>query len=265
VGALLSASQVKAENEVIMERKRTARQKLAEFFPPGTQTREKLADAAKELAALLRPTSSEEEPVWSDPLIHGQIASAALTLTPGSRASAPVEAAFKLAGLDPENPLSWPALMHVLCLPFGETKQGGAPIKWNTDRYCRLLKDFHRRKLRNRSQSNGQVCRLLGSEPQYKTKNGKAVSADRMMKVLKEALDPDRNVRLNSKVEQTIEGVRNDYKHLGWEWRPEFSELTRRIVVATNAWEIATSSRADLEALSRVLNRLQRETRPSKL
>jgi hypothetical protein len=176
-----------------------------------------------------------------------------------------VEAAFKLAGLDPENPLSWQVLMHVLChLLFGETKQGGAPTKWNPDRYCGVLKDFHVKKLRNPSRSDDQVCGLLGREPQYKTKNGKAVSAGRMKEVLKEALDPDRNVHLNLKVEQTIEMVRKDYEHRGWEWRPELSELTRRILVATNAWEIASSSPADLEALSRVVDRLQRGTHPSK-
>ena len=85
-----------------------------------------------------------------------------------------------------------------------------------------------------------------------------------MKEVLKEALDPDRNVHLNLKVEQTIEMVRKDYEHRGWEWRPELSELTRRILVATNAWEIASSSPADLEALSRVVDRLQRGTHPSK-
>jgi hypothetical protein len=55
----------------------------------------------------------------------------------------PMTAAFKAAGLDPTNPVHWYSLILLFSwVHFGDRRGPGAPPKWDSLRYCKLIEDF---------------------------------------------------------------------------------------------------------------------------
>jgi hypothetical protein len=229
-----------------MARRDSASKKLSELFKTDAgKLNEKLRSGARELISLVEPEADRDEPDWNDPILHGLIASSALTLVPGNRFSAPVETAFKKAKLDPINPLSWRLLLDLFCWAhFGETKRRGAPGKWNADRYCQLLQDFDLKKSGNPSMSDRRVCEFLGQQPQYQMKNGKPLSPDRLMKVLKKARNPEFNINLKSGVDRRIEALRRVREHWGLEWSAEHEARATRTLIEQNCRDIASSWRS---------------------
>jgi hypothetical protein len=222
-----------------MTKKRTPSQRLAALFKEDAKdkTRAKLNADAREWVSLINQATPQDEPDWDDPIMHELVARVALTLGSGSPFNAAIEVAFKKANLDPKNPLSWRMLLEMFCWAhFGDMKSRGAPEKWNADRYCQLLGDFDRKRSSNTALSDDRVCDFLGQEPQYRMKNGKPLTADRLMRVLKEAQDPECNVHLKSGVDEAIAALRR----FG-DWSPEREIRIRQKLIEQNRQRIATS------------------------
>jgi hypothetical protein len=129
-------------------------------------------------------------------------------------------------------------------------KSRGAPEKWNADRYCQLLRDFDRKKSSNPALSDDRVCEFLGQEPQYRMKNGKPLTADRLMRVLKKAQDPESNVHLKLGVDRTIEAARHICEQRGLEWSSEHELPLRKRMVAHKLQAIATSWRREKDGFA---------------
>jgi hypothetical protein len=105
----------------------------------------------------------------------------------------PLAAAFKTAELDPTDPAHWYRLMTFFAWAhYGDRRRKGAPQKWGALEYCRVIKDFIEVKCRNPDMSDESVFTILARNSEYKTKNGSS-STSRLRKLLKEALDPERN------------------------------------------------------------------------
>jgi hypothetical protein len=229
-----------------MTKKRTPSQRLASLFKEDGQgrTRARLAAEVREWVLLMDPATPQDEPDWNDPIVHELVAGVALKLGSGSPFNAAIELAFKKANLDPKNPLSWRLLLGQFCWAhFGDTKSRGAPEKWNADRYCQLLRDFDRKKSSNAALSDDRVCEFLGRQPQYRMKNGKPLTADRLMRVLKKAQDPECNAGLKFGVDRTIEAARYICEQRGLGWSSEHEAHMRKRMVAHNLQTIATSWR----------------------
>jgi hypothetical protein len=107
--------------------------------------------------------------------------------------SAPMGAAFKVARLDPTDPLHWYQLLFLFSWAyFSGHRRRGAPTKWEAPRLCKLINDFEAKKLKNPGLSDEDVFKYLGKTSDYRTKKG-PLSPSRIRKLLKEARDPKRN------------------------------------------------------------------------
>ncbi len=131
------------------------------------------------------------------------IAMSALTLNPNDERDKPLAAAFAAASLDYKKPHHWKLLIRELAAAFFvPRRKAGAPIKWPADRYCRLLAQVRQLKLDNPRLSDDRACALLCKRPEYQQKSGKALSAERLRKALREARNPDFNDILARSLEQ---------------------------------------------------------------
>jgi hypothetical protein len=109
----------------------------------------------------------------------------------------PMTAAFKAAGLDPTSPLHWYELILLFSWAhFGDRRKSGAPRKWDSLRYCKLIEDFSDKKRSNPALSDDDVFRFLAKTASYRTAKG-PLSTSRLRKALKEANDPDCNQLLS--------------------------------------------------------------------
>jgi hypothetical protein len=107
-------------------------------------------------------------------------------------------AAFQMAGLDRTHPKDWYQLVALFawaCL--GGRRRRGAPPKWNSVKYCKLIADFNEKKRNNRALSDENVFGLLGRTATYRTKRG-PLSTSRLRKLFKEANDPTKNKLLTA-------------------------------------------------------------------
>jgi hypothetical protein len=227
-----------------MTKRRTPSQKLADLFnesAPG-QPRERLAAEARELVLLLDPATPQGEINWADLTIHQPIASLALSPRLGTKYFSAVEVAFKKANLDVNNPFSWTFLLEMFCWAhFGATKSRGAPVKWNADRYCQLLRDFDEKKSRNATLSVERISNFIAKMPAYQMKNGKPTSTDRITKLLKKARDPRYNTHLNHRVDEFIAAVRTVAVEHGEDWSPDRETKLRHKLIEQNRVRIGTS------------------------
>jgi hypothetical protein len=107
-------------------------------------------------------------------------------------------AAFHAAGLDSTYPLHWFLLVGVFSwVHFGDQRKRGAPTKWDSLKYCKLLSDFNKKKANNPALSDEDVFKLLARTSSYKSTRG-PLSTNRLRKLLKEANDPEKNQLLGT-------------------------------------------------------------------
>jgi hypothetical protein len=103
-------------------------------------------------------------------------------------------AAFQRAGLDRTHPNDWYTLVALFSWAyFGDRRTTrGAPTKWDSAKYSKLIADFNEKKRSNPALSDEDVFGLLRRTAAYRTKRG-PLSTSRLRKLLKEANDPTRN------------------------------------------------------------------------
>jgi hypothetical protein len=107
-------------------------------------------------------------------------------------------AAFQMAGLDRTQPKDWYQLVALFAWAYlGGRRSKGAPTKWDSVKYCKLIADFNEKKRNNPALSDEDVFSLLGRTATYRTKRG-PLSTSRLRKLLKEANDPTRNKLLKA-------------------------------------------------------------------
>jgi hypothetical protein len=102
-------------------------------------------------------------------------------------------AAFKMAGMDRTHPNDWYQLVGLFAWAyFGDRRRRGAPPKWDSAKYSKLIADFNEKQRSNPALRDEDVFRLLGRTATYRTKRG-PLSTSRLRKLLKEANDPTKN------------------------------------------------------------------------
>lgn len=98
-----------------------------------------------------------------------------------------VKAAFELAGMDRTNPAHWLQLMFLFAWAhFGDRAKRGAPKKWDTAKYRKLIGDFNEIKGRRPNLSDEAIFKQLAKQSDYLTKKG-PLSSNCLRKLLKEA------------------------------------------------------------------------------
>jgi hypothetical protein len=116
-----------------------------------------------------------------------------VTLTSEDPLDASLAQAFAVANLNPANPVHWRMLLHFFAWAhYGDRRGRGAPRQWDSLRLTELRKDFNEIKSRHLNFSDESVLRLLAKKPAYRTQ-GKALSTNRLRKLLKAANDPKHN------------------------------------------------------------------------
>jgi hypothetical protein len=110
----------------------------------------------------------------------------------------PLAIAFQKAKLNPADAMDWYKLTSLFAWAhFGDRKGRGAPKKWNSMRYCKLIIDLAAISHRNSTLSDEAKYRSLGKRPEYQTKKG-ALSLSRLRKLRKEAFNPKINELLGA-------------------------------------------------------------------
>jgi hypothetical protein len=107
-------------------------------------------------------------------------------------------AAFQMAGLDRTQPKDWYQLVALFAWAyFGDQRKQGAPKKWDSVKYSKLIADFNEKKRSNAALSDEDVFKFLGRTDTYRTPRG-PLSTSRLRKLLKEANDPTKNKLLKA-------------------------------------------------------------------
>jgi hypothetical protein len=106
-------------------------------------------------------------------------------------------AAFQMAGLDRTQPKDWYQLVALFAWAYFGAKGRGAPLKWDSVKYCKLIADFDEKTRSNSALREEDVFRLLGKMDAYRARRG-PLSTSRLRKLLKEANDPTKNKLLKA-------------------------------------------------------------------
>jgi hypothetical protein len=108
-----------------------------------------------------------------------------------------MDAAFQMAGLDRTQPKDWYQLVALFAWAYFGVKKRGAPPKWDSVKFCKLIADYDEKKRSNPALLDEDVFRLLGRSDAYRTKRG-PLSTSRLRKLFKEANDPTKNKLLKA-------------------------------------------------------------------
>jgi hypothetical protein len=110
-----------------------------------------------------------------------------------SAVKGPLAIAFQKARLNPADPMDWYKLTSLFAWAhFGDRKGKGAPKKWTSMRYCKLIVDLAAISYRNPALLDEEKYRLLGKRTEYQTKRG-PLSPSRLRKLRKKAFNPKTN------------------------------------------------------------------------
>ena len=130
----------------------------------------------------------------------------------------PVRDAFAAAKLDPEQLVHWRLLMTILCWSvFPPTRLPEREVVWDGDRYCQLLKEFHKQKFtegRRRKRSDTEIAKLLFERGTYTLKPRSIV------RYFQEAHDPQHNDTLAPFVSSGSKSITESYQSRGLSWPP---------------------------------------------
>jgi hypothetical protein len=98
-----------------------------------------------------------------------------------------IKTAFETAGLNHENFLDWYQLLYCFSWAhFGDRPRRGAPIKWDSLEYSKLLDGYYQIKWKHPSWSDEAIFKDLIKRQGYRTKKG-SLSTSRLRKLLTEA------------------------------------------------------------------------------
>jgi hypothetical protein len=198
---------------------------LLKFLPP------------KDYAGLLFKASGETPPPppFDNPDFWILAARSALTIGPDDTV---LKRAFEALQLDPKNPFNWRQLAHYLAhLLFADPKKGGRPSKWDTERYCELLKAVHKRQQANSHLSDVKACGLIAQDkasPVYFRRSGK----EGLRKKLREARTPEHNeavrmlVELGISIAKEVRG--DDWSKVEKEWVTKTAKIAAQFIASKN-------------------------------
>jgi hypothetical protein len=140
----------------------------------------------------------------------------------------PVRDAFAEAKLDPEQLVHWRLLMTLLCWSvFPPTGLPKHQVVWDGNRYCQLLRDFHKLRFtegRGRKRSDTEISKLLCELGTYEHKPRTIV------RYFQEAHDPQYNNAITGFVSSGLKSITESYKSRGLSWPPaDLESLLKRI------------------------------------
>ena len=165
-------------------------------------------------------------------------ARSALTIRPDDSV---LKRAFDALQLDPKNPFYWRELAQYLAhLLFDDPRKGGRPSKWDTERYCELLKAVHKRQQANSHLSDVKACGLIAQDkasPVYFRRSGK----EGLRKKLREARTPEHNEAVRMLVEWEIPIAKfqakvrgDDWSKVEKEWVTETAKAAAQFIASKN-------------------------------
>ena len=181
---------------------------------------------------------------FEDDTVHAALSRVALMLEQSSERDKPVFAAFKAAGLNPDNPLHWRALVFM----FSEAHFGKArtkPQKWSPTALNGVLADYRTIKAENPGASDAQICKLLRSDPRFKRKY-QHYSPDALRKLLRQARSPNANILLRHPEmnDPVLQLLRHYHEQYGLEWTSESEMYGRAIKEKLSALKLLKESQA---------------------
>jgi hypothetical protein len=178
--------------------------------------------AMRELAELLSPGTSRNEPDWDDSWTREIVADSALTLRKESPLYRPVATVFASAGLDPKNPFHWRFLFECFCWVHSRPQgKPGRPRKWSQN-YSQLTRDFALVRKEKPAISNVEVCRIMKKRwPDRYGRPDESPSAERIAKEVKKSQNPKFDPALRAALDNLLGLVRQDFDERGLEWNAD--------------------------------------------
>lgn len=194
----------------------TAAKRLTALFNSGLGA--ELSGRLKEMEQKLGPESYAILPDWADPTM------AALALNQSSVFDQAVITAFNKAGLDPNDPIHWKALMVLFSWAhFGKWPSRGRPQEW-IKKHEQLLRDYYTIKNEKGDVGVTQVCRLL--KKRYASRYPQ--TAERLAKQVAKAQKPEFNPSLGLLLDIIIQGEKRDHREQNVDWTQEVEEQKRK-------------------------------------
>jgi hypothetical protein len=124
----------------------------------------------------------------------------------------PVQRAFKIAGLNPEDQIHPRILMMVLCWSVFPPESLPSRLVWTGKRYCQLLRDAHKHTSTRLQRSDRYISKKLAEFGTY--------SEETVRERLPEARDPEKNKVLKVYVNRGLTSIRASYERRRHEWPP---------------------------------------------
>ena len=180
-----------------MVEKRDSTAKRLKNFVAQEQDRQSLPRELEALGVRIGMLALRQD--WSDPRKRAIAAHLALQITEPEE---PLQRAFELFGLDPEDPTDWRRLVSYFAQAYFASKRAGAPTKWTKDRYANLVyeRDFVIRKYQNRLlktpiRSREKMVRDLMRNEKLFSGRYRALEDDTLKRQIKKALDWEKTSR----------------------------------------------------------------------
>jgi hypothetical protein len=190
--------------------------RLAALFNSGLGA--ELLGRLNEMEQKLGEESHAISPDWADPT------TAALALNQSSVFDQAVITAFNKAGLDPNDPIHWKALMVLFSWAhFGKWPSRGRPPEW-IKKHEQLLRDYYTIKNEKGNVGVVEVCRSL--KKRYASRYPQ--TAERLAKQVAKAHKPEFNPSLGLLLDIIIQGEKRDHRERNVDWSPEIEEKKRK-------------------------------------
>jgi hypothetical protein len=173
----------------------------------------------------------------------------------------PVCDAFAAAKLDPEQLVHWRLLLTILCWSvFPPNRLPKHKVVWDGDRYCQLLKEFHKLRFTTnlgRERTDTEISQLLFEQGMF------ALKPRSIVRYFQEAKDPQHNDTLTSLVPRGSKSLMESYCSRGLSWPPaDLDCVLKRIRKLSLAEDISSAAEpdgifADSESAFRLFNILR--------
>jgi hypothetical protein len=167
---------------------------------------------------------------FADDIAHAAFSREALMLEESSERDRPVFAAFKAAGLSPDNPMHWRYLVFM----FSEAHFGKAETKpkmWHSFALSEVRADYLTIKGENPGTNQSEICQLLRRDRRFKHKYHK-YNPDAFRRLLRHANSPKYNILLRHPEmnDPALQLLRDHHEQSGLQWSSE-SEMDYRAAV----------------------------------
>jgi len=211
-------------------RKNASSRKLSEIFEETRRPRQLTEQFFED--DLLKPAGTSFDPLFDfkNDSVFLAASRVALRLGEDNKNDAPLIAAFKSAGLSPQNPLHWRALLSMFAeVHFAKTKT--KTQRWGPEGLFKLFIDYITIKSENPGATETKIAEKLQKDKRFREKYQRYNDAA-FRKLIRQAKSPKTNVLLRhlEMMDALLQLIRDDYEQRSIEWTPKLEAFTRGIV-----------------------------------